>query len=53
MSPQQVLQVSEKMKEQCNDQFRNELGEFDSSEIEIEWFNCNNKAEEWKKEHMP
>ena len=53
VSPQQVLQVSEKMKEQCNDQFRNELGEFDSSEIEIEWFNCNNKAEEWKKEHMP
>ena len=53
MSPQQVLQVSEKMKKQCDDQFRNELGEFDSSEIEIEWFNCNNKAEEWKKEHMP
>jgi len=53
VSPQQVLQVSEKMKKQCDDQFRNELGEFDSSEIEIEWFNCNNKAEEWKKEHMP
>ena len=45
-------EISEKMKEQCNDQFRNKLGEFDSSEIEIEWFNCNNKAEEWKKEHM-
>ena len=53
VSPQQVLQVSEKMKKQCNEQFRNESGEFDSSEIEIEWFNCNNKAEEWKKEHMP
>ena len=53
VSPQQVLQVSEKMKKQCNEQFKNESGEFDSSEIEIEWFNCNNKAEEWKKEHMP
>ena len=53
VSPQKVVQVSEKMKEQCNDQFRNESGEFDSNEIEIEWFNCNNKAEEWKIQHMP
>lgn len=53
VSPQKVLQVSEKMKEQCNEQFRNESGEFDSNEIEIEWFNCNNKAEDWKIEHMP
>ena len=53
VSPQQVLQVSEKMKKQCNEQFKNESGEFDSSEIEIEWFNCNNNAEEWKIEHMP
>ena len=35
-----VVQVSEKMKEKCNEQFRNESGEFDSNEIEIEWFNC-------------
>jgi len=53
VSPQKVVQVSEKMKEQCNEQFRNESGEFDSNEIEIEWFNCNNKAEEWKIDHMP
>jgi hypothetical protein len=53
VSPQKVVQVTEKMKEQCNEQFRNELGEFDSNEIEIEWFNCNNKAKEWKIEHMP
>ena len=53
VSPQKVLQVSEKMKEQCNQQFKNELGEFDSNELEIEWFNCNNKAEEWKMEHLP
>ena len=53
VSPQQVVKVSEKMKEQCNEQFRNELGGFDSNEIEIEWFNCNNEAEEWKIEHLP
>ena len=52
-SPQQVVQVSQKMKDRCNEQFRNELGEFDSNEIEIEWFNCNNIAEEWKIEHLP
>jgi len=53
VSPQKVLQVSKKMKEQCNQQFKNELGEFDSNELEIEWFNCNNKTEQWKIEHMP
>ena len=53
VSPQKVLQVSEKMKEQCNQQFQNELGEFDSNELEIEWFNCNNKTEQWEIEHMP
>ena len=53
VSPQKVVQVSEKMKEKCNEQFRNESGEFDSNEIEIEWFNCDNKAEEWKIDHLP
>lgn len=53
VSPQKVVQVSDKMKEQCDEQFRNESGEFDSNEIEIEWFNCHNKAEDWKIEHMP
>ena len=53
VSPQKVVQVSEKMKEKCNEQFRNESDEFDSNEIEIEWFNCDNKAEEWKIEHLP
>ena len=48
-----MVKVSEKMKEQCNEQFRNELGEFDSNEVEIEWFNCINTAEEWKIEHLP
>ena len=36
-----------------DEQFRNESGGFDTNEIEIEWFNCNNNAEEWKIEHMP
>ena len=53
VSPQKVIQVSEKMKKQCDQQFKNELEEFDSNKIEIEWFNCNNEAEEWKIEHMP
>ena len=53
VSPQKVVQVAEKMKDQCDDQFRNGSGEFDSNQIEIEWFNCNNKAKEWKIEHMP
>ncbi|MEE8180332.1 MAG: hypothetical protein V3T67_00670 [Nitrosopumilaceae archaeon] len=50
---QKVIQVSENMKSQCNKEFRNELGEFDSDKIEIEWFNCINEAEEWKIEHLP
>ena len=53
VSPQKVVLVTEKMKKQCNEQFRNELGEFDSNEKEIEWFNCNNEAKEWKIQHMP
>ena len=50
---QKVIQVSENMKSQCNKEFRNELGEFDSDKIEIDWFNCINEAEEWKIEHLP
>jgi hypothetical protein len=53
VSAKKVVQVSEKMKERCDGEFRNELGEFDSNEIEIEWFNCNNNAEEWKRDHLP
>ena len=53
VSPQKVLQVYEKMQKQCSDEFRNESGEFDTNQIEIEWFDCNNKAKEWKIQHMP
>jgi len=50
---QKVIQVSENMKSQCEKEFRNELGEFDSDKIEIDWFNCINEAEEWEMEHLP
>ena len=50
---QKVVQVSENMKSQCDKEFRNESGEFDSDEIEIDWFNCFNEAQQWKIEHLP
>jgi hypothetical protein len=53
VSAQQVIRVSENMKDQCNTEFKNEVGEFDSDTIEVEWFNCINEAEEWKIEHLP
>ena len=50
---QKVIQVSENKKSQCNTEFRNESGEFDSDSMEIDWFNCINEAEKWKTEHLP
>jgi len=50
---QKVIQISENMKSQCDKEFKNELEEFDSDKLEIDWFNCINEAEEWKTEHMP
>ncbi len=50
---QKVIQVAENMASKCDDQFKNEQGEFDSDEIEVEWFNCINEAEKWKIEHLP
>ncbi len=50
---QKVIQISENMKNKCDVKFKNSLNEFDSDEIEIEWFNCFNEAEKWKKEHLP
>ena len=35
--------------ERCNEQFKNVSGEFNSNEMEIEWYNCNNEADKWKK----
>ncbi|MDH3657519.1 MAG: hypothetical protein OEM77_05230 [Nitrosopumilus sp.] len=50
---QKVIQVSENMKSECDNDFRNESGEFDSERIEIDWFNCVNEAKNWKVEHLP
>ncbi len=50
---QKVIEISENMKSQCDKEFKNESGEFDSDEIEVDWFNCINEAEEWKTEHLP
>ena len=50
---QKVIQVSNNMKDECDDKYENQSGEFDSNEIEIEWFNCINEAESWKLEHLP
>ena len=50
---QKVIQVAENMASKCDDQFKNEQGEFDSDEIEVEWFNCINEAKKWEIEHLP
>ena len=50
---QKVIQVSENMKSECNNEFKNESETFDSDEIEVEWFNCINEAKKWKIEHLP
>ena len=50
---QKVIHVSDNMKIQCDKEFKNETGEYDSDEIEVDWFNCINEAEEWKIEHLP
>ncbi|MBL7001246.1 MAG: hypothetical protein ISR80_00570 [Nitrosopumilus sp.] len=50
---QKIIQVTENMKNQCDKEFKNELGEFDSDEIEVNWFNCINEAQQWKIEHLP
>ena len=50
---QKVIQISDNMKNECDSEFKNELNEFDSNEIEVKWFNCFHEAEKWKKEHLP
>ena len=50
---QKVIQVAENMASKCDEQFKNEQGEFDSDEIEVEWFNCINEAKKWEIEHLP
>ncbi len=50
---QKVIQIFDNMNNQCDLEFKNEMNEFDSQEIEVEWFNCTNDAEKWKKDHLP
>lgn len=50
---QRVNQVTESMKNECDIKYRNQSGEFDSDQIEVNWFNCINDAEKWKEEHLP
>ena len=50
---QKVIQVAENMKSQCDREFKNESDEFDSDEIEVDWFNCINEAKKWKIDHLP
>lgn len=50
---QKVIQISENMQNECDSEFKNKMNEFDSDEIEIEWFNCFNDAEKWKEDHLP
>ena len=41
------------MASKCDEEFKNEAREFDSDEIEVEWFNCINEAKKWKIDHLP
>jgi hypothetical protein len=50
---QKVIEISENMKNECNNEFKNEKDGFDSNEIEINWFNCTNEAQKWKIDHIP
>ena len=50
---QRVIEVSENMKRDCDTEYRNDSGEFDSNEIETNWYNCINDADDWKLEHLP
>jgi hypothetical protein len=50
---QKVIQIFDNMKNKCDLEFKNEMNEFDSQEIEVEWFNCFNDAKKWKNEHFP
>ncbi|QUC65065.1 hypothetical protein NsoK4_01990 [Nitrosopumilus sp. K4] len=48
-----VLEITETKKMQCDNEFKNQDGEFESDKMEVEWFNCVNEAEKWKIEHLP
>lgn len=50
---QRVIQITDNMKNECDKEFKNESGVFDTKEIQNEWINCIDNAEKWKTEHLP
>ena len=48
-----VLQISNNKMDKCDKEFKKDTGEFDSNEVQIEWFNCVNDAKTWEKDHLP
>ena len=48
---EKVIQISENMKNKCDLEFKNKNDKFDSDKIKMEWLNCFNEAEKWKKDH--
>ena len=47
-----AVQVSERMKERCGAEFRNEAGGFDSDGAEAGWNECVAEAERWKADRL-
>lgn len=50
---EKVIEITNNMKEECDAEYQNESGQFDSEQIEMEWANCYSDAETWKAEHLP
>ena len=50
---EKVIEITNNMKKNCDAEYQNESGQFDSEDIETEWVNCYNDADIWKDEHLP
>lgn len=50
---EKVIEITDNMKKECDMEFYNESGEFDSEQIKVQWSDCYNDAEIWKDEHLP
>ncbi len=50
---EKVIEITNNMKEECDTEYQNESGQFDSEQIEMEWTNCYDDAETWRAEHLP
>ena len=49
----QKLLNNEDLRKKYSNQSLAKSKEFDSEKIEVEWFNCINKAKDWKINHLP